>query len=162
MNDPIQSIINLKDEISRNNLNSCLENINPLILITNPHAVCKNEEQNICDQISSKRRNQFIQSYYSIPINNEIELVISNERSIISLIPKIHRSIIDLNRNISMNTFHFKIFQYLLEKYPKIILLDIHSYPGGENWGRKADQNTDLVLFILRIGMKLKRIYYYV
>lgn len=111
MNYPIQSIINVSNEMLVQKLNDYLQNLNPILFITNPHIVCKNNQQNICDQISSKRRNQFLQPFSYFSIHNEIELAVSNKRPIIGLIPKIHRSIIDLNRNVSgMNTYHFKIF----------------------------------------------------
>ncbi len=120
----------------------------PILFITNPHCVCHNDVQNICDQVSRKRRNQFIQPFSPIYTNDQIEVVLSNKNPIpiIGLFPKIHRSVIDLNRNRSKNTFHFKAFEYLLTEFPNIILLDIHSYPKADNWGKKANKNTDLVI----------------
>lgn len=143
MDSPIQSIINIRNEML---VLEFLKNVNPIFFITNPHSVCKNNEQNICDQISSKRRNQFLQPFSYLSIHNEIELVVSKDLLKIGIIPKIHRSVIDLNRNVSMNTSHFKIFQYLLNKYPNLIVFDIHSYPITENWGGKVDETTDLVI----------------
>lgn len=118
----------------------------PILFITNPHCVCHNDVQNICDQVSMKRRNQFIQPFSPIYTNEQIEVVLSNKNPIIGLFPKIHRSVIDLNRNRSKNTFHFKAFKLLLNTFPNIILLDIHSYPKPDNWKKKADKHTDLVI----------------
>lgn len=120
----------------------------PILFITNPHCICHNDVQNICDQVSKKRRNQFIQAFSPIYIDDQIEVVLStkNPIPIIGLFPKIHRSVIDLNRNISKSTFHFKAFELLLTECPNIILLDIHSYPKADNWGEKANKNTDLVI----------------
>lgn len=130
----------------QNIISNFFQNENPLLFITNPHSFCYNKQQNICDQVSGKRRNQFIQPFEYIKLKNDLFLTRTKEKQIIGLIPNIHRSIIDLNRNVSKSTRHFKVFDYILDKFCKIIVLDIHSYSREDSWGTKADRNTDLVI----------------
>ena len=137
--------------MSYQNLDSIFNHIhyNPLFLVTNPHGICKDNKQNLCDQISNLRTKQFIIPDKSIIYRN-VEFILSKERPILGMIPKIHRSIIDFNRNKSENTYYSSIFQDLLDKYPNIIVIDIHSYPKNTTWGKnhgeQLKRNLDLVI----------------
>ena len=145
MNESIQSLFHLQNQFP---LDEQLADKHPVYLITNPHSLCKNKIENLCDQVSSKRRKQFMQESKKINnVDSSVNIFYSKIHPMISIVPQIHRSEIDLNRNISMNTFHFFIFKYILSKYPEIILLDIHSYPKDTEWGgKKANNDTDLVI----------------
>lgn len=145
MNESIQSLFHLQNQFS---LEKQLADKHPVYLITNPHSLCKNKIENLCDQVSSKRRKQFMKKSEKINnVDSSVNIFYSKIHPVISIVPQIHRSVIDLNRNISMNTFHFFIFKYILSKYPEIILLDIHSYPKDTEWGGgKANNDTDLVI----------------
>lgn len=128
-------------------LKTILEQSNvPQILVTNPHTLCLNNTQNLCDQISSRRRDQLIDPSKVFQINN-VKIILSETRPIIGMIPTTHRSIIDMNRNNSQNTLHFQIYKILLSEYRNIIVLDVHSFPrNNENWGGKTNNETDLVI----------------
>lgn len=143
MNKTIQSIFQLNYQLQLNNL---LPEESPIFFITNPHSECKNKKENLCDQVSSKRRKQILLDSEINMIHPTVNLFFSKKRPIIGIVPKIHRSLIDLNRNISMNTFHFFLFKFILRKYPKIILLDIHSYPDGYHFTGNSNKEMDLVI----------------
>ena len=148
--------------MSYQNLDSIFNHIhyNPLFLVTNPHGICKDNKENLCDQISNLRTKQFIIPDNSFLYRN-IEFIFSKERPILGMIPRIHRSIIDFNRNKSENTYYSNIFQNLLDKYPNIVVIDIHSYPKNTTWGKNYGPETNLDLVILyppKINEKNKEI----
>lgn len=87
------------------------------VLLTVPHAVCLQEiKVRHCDRVAEKAARIL---YEMIPSS---QLFIGN----------ILRERMDLNRNVSLNTFFRRRIRWYLENTQPLLLLDIHSFPPGE------------------------------
>lgn len=127
------------------------------IIITVPHSKCLNTEENVCDQTSlyyAKKLKEIFKKkdktviFISAGDNSTINMI--EEEVDNNYVYPVHRNICDLNRincgkdnEGDMSKKFYEKFRDIVQKYPKAIHLDIHSFPFPQSFADNYNQNKE-------------------